>query len=63
MIEQADYLTVNDYEAEVVARKTGVALDQLARKVKALVVTLGGEGARFTLMARSTVFRWCLRRR
>ncbi|KPC52095.1 carbohydrate kinase family protein [Amantichitinum ursilacus] len=45
MIAQADYLTVNDYEAEVVARKTGVALDQLAQQVKALVVTLGGEGS------------------
>ncbi|WP_035054471.1 carbohydrate kinase family protein [Andreprevotia chitinilytica] len=45
LIELADYLTLNDYEAEMVMQKTGLSLEQLAAEVKALVVTLGGEGA------------------
>lgn len=45
MIDLADYLALNDYEAEVLSRKTGLSLAQLASKVKALVVTLGGDGA------------------
>ena len=45
LIELADYLTLNDYEAEMVLQKTGLTLDTLASKVKALVVTLGAAGA------------------
>jgi adenosine kinase len=44
-IEMADYLAVNDYESQVIQDKTGLTLDQLATKVKALIVTLGGEGS------------------
>lgn len=44
-IEMADYLAVNDYESQVIQDKTGLNLDQLASKVKALIVTLGGEGS------------------
>ena len=43
-IEMATYLAVNDYEAQVLQDKTGLRLEQLASKVKALIVTLGGEG-------------------
>lgn len=45
-IEQADYLALNDYESAMLQQKTGLTLEQLAGKVKALVVTLGGEGAK-----------------
>ncbi|WP_255988244.1 carbohydrate kinase family protein [Chitinolyticbacter albus] len=45
MIVQADYLSLNDYEAELVVRKTGLTLDALALQVKALIVTLGADGA------------------
>ncbi|XZG70355.1 carbohydrate kinase family protein [Chitinibacteraceae bacterium HSL-7] len=45
MIEQASYLALNDYEAEMMVQKTGLSLDTLAARVKALVVTLGAEGA------------------
>jgi adenosine kinase len=41
----ADYLAVNDYESQVIQDKTGLTLEQLAEKVKALIVTLGGEGS------------------
>ena len=44
-IEMADYLAVNDYESQVIQDKTGLNLEQLASKVKALIVTLGGEGS------------------
>ncbi|SMC27471.1 adenosine kinase [Andreprevotia lacus DSM 23236] len=45
LIGLADYLTLNDYEAEMVLQKTGLTMDALAGMVKALVVTLGAEGA------------------
>lgn len=45
-IEMADYLAVNDYESQVIQDKTGLSLAELATKVKALIVTLGGSGSR-----------------
>jgi adenosine kinase len=45
-IGQADYLTCNDYEAKLLQERTGQSLDLLAKQVRALVVTLGGEGSR-----------------
>ena len=44
-IEMADYLAVNDYESQIIQDKTGLTLLQLAEKVKALIVTLGGSGS------------------
>ncbi len=44
-VRQADYLTLNDYEAKLLQERTGVALDKLARQVKALAVTLGAQGS------------------
>lgn len=44
-IELADYLAVNDYEAQLLQEKTGHILDTLAGMVKALIVTLGAEGS------------------
>lgn len=44
-IEMADYLAVNDYESQIIQDKTGLSLEELALKVKALVVTLGGQGS------------------
>lgn len=44
-IEMATYLAVNDYEAQVLQDKTGLNLEQLAHKVKALIVTLGANGS------------------
>jgi len=44
-IDMATYLAVNDYEAQVLQDKTGLTLQQLAEKVEALIVTLGGEGS------------------
>ncbi len=44
-IEMATYLAVNDYEAQVLQDKTGLTLDELAKKVSALIVTLGANGS------------------
>jgi len=44
-IELADYLAVNDYEAQLMQDKTGLNLESLASHVKALIVTLGAKGS------------------
>lgn len=44
-IEMATYLAVNDYESQIIQDKTGLNLEQLATKVEALIVTLGGNGS------------------
>ncbi|HJQ62646.1 MAG TPA: carbohydrate kinase family protein [Burkholderiales bacterium] len=44
-VRMADYVTVNDYEGRMLQERTGTALDQLAKQVKALVVTLGARGS------------------
>jgi len=44
-LEMADYCCVNDYEARLLAEKTGRSIEELAGMVKALVVTLGGKGS------------------
>lgn len=41
----ADYACFNDYEAQLLCDRTGRTLDELAREVKALIVTRGGEGS------------------
>jgi adenosine kinase len=46
MVDCADYLAVNDYEARLLAERTGLSLEGLAARVEALFVTLGGEGSR-----------------
>ena len=44
-IGQADFVCVNDYESEMLQQKTGASLEQIGRRVEALVVTRGGDGA------------------
>ncbi len=44
-VEQATYVTLNDYEAKMLQDKTGKTLNQLAQRVKALIVTLGADGS------------------
>lgn len=44
-IEMADYLAVNDYESQLLQEKTGQTTENLAAKVKALIVTSGAQGS------------------
>lgn len=44
-IELATYVAVNDYEAELLTERTGLSLDQIAKRVSALIITRGEQGA------------------
>jgi len=44
-IEQAKWVTVNDYEATLLQERTGLAAGELAARVEAYVVTRGREGS------------------
>ncbi|MCQ8897011.1 carbohydrate kinase family protein [Limnobacter humi] len=44
-LELATYAAVNDYEAKMLCDKTGLSLEQIATRLKALVVTRGAEGS------------------
>jgi len=44
-VRLADYLAVNDYEGRMLEEKTGRRLEELARELKALVVTHGAQGS------------------
>jgi len=45
MLELAQVLTVNDYEAKVVEQRTGRSMADIARTKQAVIVTRGGEGS------------------
>jgi adenosine kinase len=45
-VRMARYVTVNDYEGELLQERTGRRIEELAKFVSALVVTLGARGSR-----------------
>ncbi len=45
-VDQATWVTLNDYEAQLMQERTGKNLEELADQVEALIVTLGGKGSR-----------------
>jgi adenosine kinase len=53
MIDAATYLAVNDYEGQLLAERTGMSLDDLARRVDAVIETLGGDGSRIRTEGRT----------
>lgn len=44
-VEQASWVTVNDYEMEMLQQRTGKSPHEIAGYVEALIVTLGGNGS------------------
>ncbi|NOU00968.1 MAG: carbohydrate kinase family protein [Gallionella sp.] len=44
-VAQADYVTVNDYEAQMLQDKTGEKIETLAQDKRAFIITRGGEGS------------------
>jgi len=44
-LDQATYLSVNDYESRLMQEKTGLSLAQIGERVEAMIVTKGGEGS------------------
>lgn len=43
-VEQASWVTVNDYEGRMLCERTGLSLAELSKKVRGLIVTLAAEG-------------------
>jgi adenosine kinase len=44
-IERASWVAVNDYEASLLAERSGWSLEKIAKQVRALIVTRGAEGS------------------
>ena len=44
-IDQATWVTVNDYEAQLLQERTGLSTGEIAARVKAYIVTQGSEGS------------------
>ena len=44
-VDLADYVATNDYEAQLMQERTGLTIEQLSKRVKALVVTRGAKGS------------------
>ncbi len=44
-IEQATYVTVNDYEMQLLQQRTGLTAQEIAARVDALIVTQGSKGS------------------
>ncbi len=45
LVGQADYITVNDYEAKLLQNKTGKTIAELAKSKRAFIITLGALGS------------------
>ncbi|HJU21660.1 MAG TPA: carbohydrate kinase family protein [Casimicrobiaceae bacterium] len=45
LIAHASYLAVNDYEAKLLSDRTGWSIGDIAKRVDAVIVTLGSEGS------------------
>ena len=44
-LEQATWVTLNDYESQLMQERTGLSLKEMTQRVEALIVTKGGEGS------------------
>ena len=42
-IDQASWVTVNDYEGKMLCERTGMTTAEISRRIQGLVVTLGVE--------------------
>ena len=45
LTEKATWVTLNDYEAQLMQERTGLSLEALAQRVEALIVTQGAKGS------------------
>ena len=44
-IDKATWVTVNDYEGQLLSERTGLSHDKIAERVEALIITQGAEGS------------------
>ncbi len=54
-IDQATWVTVNDYEGKMLSDRTGLSHAEISKRVQGLVVTLGGEGCEVWIAGEKTV--------
>ena len=54
-IDQATWVTVNDYEGKMLCDRTGLSLADVSRRVKGLIVTLGAQGCEVWIDGEKTV--------
>ncbi|MFQ5634180.1 MAG: carbohydrate kinase family protein [Gammaproteobacteria bacterium] len=54
-IEQATWVAVNDYEGQMLQERTGWTVEEISRRVEALVVTRGGDGSSIFAAGREVV--------
>lgn len=54
-IDQATWVTVNDYEGKMLSDRTGLSHADISRRVKGLIVTLGAEGCEVWVDGEKTV--------
>ena len=54
-IDQATWVTVNDYEGKMLSERTGWDAADISKRVKGLVITLGGEGCEVWQQGHKTV--------
>lgn len=60
-IDQATWITVNDYEGQLLQERTGLDPKRIAERVEAYIVTRGAEGSRVHLRGGRTVEIPCVR--
>ncbi len=56
-IDQASWVTVNDYEGKMLCERTGLTHAEISRRVNGLVVTLGAQGCEVWLAGEKTIVR------
>jgi len=44
-VEKASYVTMNDYEGQLISERTRMSHEDIAKRVRAVIVTRGGEGS------------------
>ena len=54
-VDMATWVTVNDYEARMLTERTGLPSAEISRRVKGLVVTLGGQGCEVWVDGQQTI--------
>jgi adenosine kinase len=54
-IDQATWVTVNDYEGKMLSDRTGWSSAEISKRVQGLVVTLGGEGCEVWIGGEKTI--------
>jgi len=54
-VDQASWVTVNDYEGKMLSERTGLSSADISRRTQGLVVTLGGQGCEVWIGGEKTV--------